>query len=487
MSNKLFYYCSLVILILVVMSVSAAAKVEFSQELYKELAQGKNKAPYIKLPDYKRIELDNKLVLYVVEDDSYPTVEVTGYIEGGQRQEKKEIAGISKFMFEMMNTGTQNYGQQELAKYKELHGIDFGFSVKKDYYKFSGSALSSDKKDLLSLIADILQHPDFKADYYQRIKQETKRGLAQAKTRQGSLLDMYFAKNIYHNHPYSFANNYDLRLQTLANITPQSLKQFYQQNIAPNNVILGVVGDVDADKIEKLVKDEFASWSEKEVKLKERQLKMDTSPQNKILVVNKPDATQAKIRMGYNFYRSGFEDRIAFKMANRVYGGGSFSSRLMKNLRSDKGYVYSIYSRPEYNRWGGIYYVNTEVKPNRVHQTIKAIKEEMSAIKTAKNKITKKELEENINLYNALLPKSYQQQVDILGQIIYNAEIRGRQVDYVNQFITEYNQLTASEVQQTFAQHTYPQRFLTVIVANKKEVVPQFKAQGIDIEVVNPN
>ena len=485
MGNKSVWSFSLILLILLILSTSVAAEVDFNQQLYQKLSQGKNEAPYIKLPDYKRIELDNKLVLYVVEDHSYPTVEVTGYIRGGQRQETKKIAGISEFMFEMMNTGTKNYGQQELARYKELHGIDFGFSVKKDYYKFSGSALSSDKKALLSLVADILQQPDFNANYYRRIKQETKRNLAQAKTRQSSLLDMYFGKNIYQDHPYSFANDFDLRRNALANITPQQLQEFYQQNIAPNNIVLGVVGDIEADRIEQLVKQKFGSWPEEKVKLKTPQLKMDTAPRNEIIVVHKPDATQAKIRLGYNFYSSGFKDRIAFKMANRVYGGGSFSSRLMENLRSDKGYVYSIYSRPEYNRLGGIYYVNTEVKPNRAYQTITAIKNEMKAIKSGSNKIEKQELQQNINLYNALLPKSYQQQVDILGQIIYNSEIRGRKVDYVNYFIKEYNQLTASKVQQTFAQHSYPERFFTVIVANKNEVVEQFKEQGINVKVIN--
>ena len=365
---------------LVIASTSTLAKVDFDQQLYRELAQGKNEAPYIKLPDYKRIELDNKLVFYLVEDHSYPTVEVTGYLKGGRRQESKQLAGITNFMFEMMNTGTKNYGQQELARYKELHGIDFGFSVKNDYYKFSGSSLSSDKKTLISLIAEILRKPNFKADYYQRIKEETKRGLAQAKTRQDSLLNMYFFKEIYEGHPYSFAYDYDLQREALANINPNSLKKFYQNNIGPNNLTIGIVGDINIEEIKRLVKEEFGSWSQKEIKLKQPELKMDSLAQNKIKVVNKPDASQAKIRLGYNFYNNKFEDRIAFKMANRVYGGGSFSSRLMENLRSDKGYVYSIYSKSNYYRLGGAYYIETEVKPNKAYQTVKAVKNEMLEI-----------------------------------------------------------------------------------------------------------
>ena len=487
MKNKSFRYLSLLLLLVVFISGIGSAKVKFDQQLYKKLAEGKNEAPYIKLPDYKRIELDNKLVIYLVEDHNFPTVEVTGYIDGGRSQETESVAGISDFMLQMMNTGTQNFGQQELARYKEINGLDFGFSIQNDYYKFSGSSLTTDKEKLISLVADILRNPDFDANYYSRIKQEISRNLAQAKTRQSSLLNMYFMKNIYQDHPYSYANDYDLRQQTLKDITAKKLQNFYQQNIAPNNVVLGVVGDIDSNKLANLIKEKFGSWEEEKIDFKTPKIKQAAKNKSQIILVHKSDATQAKIRMGYNFFAAGFKGRIAFKMANKVYGGGSFSSRLMEDLRSDKGYVYTVYANQSYNRYGGAYYVNTEVKPSKTYQTIKIVKEKMSAIKNGENKITEKELAENINLYNALLPKSYQNKVDVLGQVIYNSEIRGRKVDYINQFINKYNQLTAQKAQQTFAKYSYPNKFFTVIVGNKEEILPQFKSENINIKVINPN
>jgi zinc protease len=486
MKNKLLRYFSLALVVLIVTSATAVAKVEFSPELYKNLSQGKNKAPYIKTPDFKRIELDNKLVIYLMEDDSLPTVEITGYIPGGRSQEEKKLAGISDFMLRMMNTGTQNFSQQELTRYKELRGIDFGFTSKNDYYKFSGTALSTDTESLISLVADSLRNPDFEADYYSRVKQELARTLAQVKTQQDSLVNMYFDKMTYQNHPYSFASNYSLRQQALSNITPNQLSKFYQQQIVPNNIVLGVVGDIDVNRVEKLLKENFASWQEGELNFKHPKLDDKPSKQSQIIVVHKPDATQAKIRMGYNFFSTGFEEEVAFKMANRVYGGGSFSSRLMNNLRSDKGYVYSINSQVSYNRYGGQYYINTEVKPNKANQVLEEIRTEMLAIKRGKQKITSKELEQNINLYNALLPKSYQTKFDILDQVIYNSEIRGRKVAYVNQFITDYNQLTTQQVQQAFVNYTFPNRLSTVIVGNKEDIVPQFKSKNIDFKVINP-
>lgn len=464
------------------------AEVDFSQKLYQELAQNKNKVPYIQTPDYKRIEFDNRLVVYLVEDHQLPTIEVTGYIKGGRVQETKEVAGISSFMLRMMNTGTQKMGEQKFDRYQELYGIDVNFSVSHDYYSLSANSLSTDKTELITLLADILRQPKFKADYYQRIKKELARSLEQATTQQDSLLNMYYYKNIYPDHPYSFASNIDLRKQALRKITPNRLQKFYEQNIAPNNIVLGIIGDFKADQMESLLQKEFADWQRQEIKNKAPEVKRDKKTHGKIMLVNKPDATQAKLRMGYNFFNHQFSKRVAFKMANFVYGGGDFSSRLMENLRSERGYVYGVHSSVNHHRLGGTYYVETSVKPDKSLQVIKAVKKEMRAIKNEDQPIKEDELFEIVNLYNGwLLPKSYKDKVQVLRDVIYNCEIRGRQPDYFNQFISQYNDLTAEQVQKAFKEFTYPERFFTVIVGNKEDILPVFKKAGIEVEVVKPN
>lgn len=473
----------IVIISLLAVQTSYAA-VEFDQKLFKKLAEKKNKIPQIDIPDYKKITLDNGMTIYLVKNDKLPIVELTGYIKGGSSQERKDISGISDFMFEMMNTGTKNLSEQEFSRYKELNGINFGFGVKKDCFKFKGNALSTDKEALISLTADILQKPKFDAKYFKRIKQETKRKLAQAKTEDDSLLKMYYYRNIYKDHPYSFSNDLDLRMAALENITPSSLKKFYHRNIAPNNIALGIIGDIDVDQMGKMLKEHFGDWPKRKVKIKHPKVKTNKDNYNKVILVNKPNATQATIMMGYEFFSSDFEDRVAFKMANRVYGGGDFSSRLMENLRTEKGYVYSIYSCGRYHKLGGDYYITTEVKPTKSYETIAAVKKEMLSIKKGKNKISEDELFKIVNRYNALFPKTYKSKLSILNKVIYDTEIRDIEPDYINKYIQQYNNLDAAEVQKAFKKYTYPDRFLTVIVGKKGKILPQFKKKGIDLKVV---
>jgi zinc protease len=171
-------------------------------------------------------------------------------------------------------------------------------------------------------------------------------------------------------------------------------------------------------------------------------------------------------------------------MANLIFGSGDFSSRLMDNLRSRMGYVYGIASGVSYNQQGGLYYITTDVAPAKAYETIEAIKAEMLAIKEGKQKITEEELFKKINLYNAFFPKRYNTQISVLAELMYNQELMGKEKDSINCFIREYNELTASRVQEVFTAHTYPERFLTVIVGKKDDLLPVFAEQGLAVELV---
>lgn len=460
------------------------AKVEFSQELFEELASNINVIPHIETPDYKRVELENGMVFYLAEDKKLPVIEVMGYIKGGMSQETPELAGISSIMARLMNTGTKNYSELELARYKELNGLTFNISSSHDRYNFSANSLCDDQKELFTLIAEVLKNPEFAGDYFGRIIQEYYQALLQHYYYDSSLLEMYFNTAIYGNHPYGYSDNLGLVVSALQTMTPAALEEFYQETIDPANIMMAITGALDLAEMESLIRETFADWESKGVELKEREIAPDERNYHRVILVNKVDATHAKMKMGYNFYDYKYQDRAAFTMANLVFGGGDFSSRLMDDLRSKKGYVYGIYSGVSFNKLGGLYYITTDVAPEKAYETMGEIKDEMLVIKEGKKKISEDELFRIVNLYNAFFPKTYKEQISILTEIMYAREILGEEENYLNDFIEEYNELTAARVQEVFTQDTFPERFLTVIVGKKEDVLPAFQEQGIEVEVI---
>jgi zinc protease len=171
-------------------------------------------------------------------------------------------------------------------------------------------------------------------------------------------------------------------------------------------------------------------------------------------------------------------------MGNRIFGSGGFNSRLMKNLRSDKGLVYGTNAQVRYHDYGGSYHINLSLDPKKALAGMEAVKEEMLKIKSKTDPFAEKELFENVNLYNAVFPKAYQHQIDVLDELVYQMEFYNSSEAYINNFIKQYNGLEVEEVQQIFAEELYPEILFTVIVGPKEEILPQFKEAGIEVEVI---
>ena len=484
MLKRKFSIVIYLILISVIFLPPVKAKVELNEDLFYELMKIENNKPEIKIPEYKKIKLDNGLIAYLVKDSDFPIVEVTGFIKGGRRQENLDIAGISDIMVKMMSNGTKNLSEEEYARQKEIHGIDINFGINNDTFDFRANALSSQINNLLSLLADSLKNPNFEATYFRRILQEQNQYLAQATVQPNQLLNSYFFKNIYNNHPYSFANNIKLKKSNLRTYNPNKLREFYNDSISPEKMIIAIVGDINIKNTKNILEDNFADWKKKDIDIKNTEVEEMTYNINEVIIVDKQDSDQAHMKIGHNFPGYDFKRDTAFLIGNRIFGQGGFSSRLMEEIRTKKGYAYSIYSNTSYNKNGGVYYISTKVDAEKAPKVINAVKEEMRAIKTAKKEITEEEVTENINLYNGLLPSNYKYLVSIMNGYIYETVLLGEKNDYLNSFIEEYNSLTDSEVQRVMADKLQPDKLLTVVVGNSKKLKPVFEDAGYEVRII---
>lgn len=481
------YKKQIIVLILILFLLSAFNSVqafEFKEELFLELADAVNEIPEIGAPDYSVLELENGLKVYIAEDPKLPLIEIRAYLEGGTVEEDKNNTGISSLMAELMNLETKNYSENELARYKEINALSLKISADYDRFNISANSLNTEADKLISLMAEVMQRPKFEGDHFKRTVNEYQQLYRQQFYNDSALLNMHFFKNLYGAHPYGYNNDFNLILDFLKDVEAEDLQQFYQQTINPEDLIIAVSGDFKSAEIKELFRSNFKDWQNSNFKAEKKYVNVNPAVHNKILIVNKADATQAKMRIGHNFYSSKFPKRTAFLMGNRIFGSGAFNSRLMENLRSDKGYVYGVNAQTKYNDYGGAYFVNLSVKPERALDSLRAVKEEMREIKNNENPFTDKELFENINLYNAVFPKAYKEKISVLDELMYQIEIRDKSKDYINNFIEQYNGLTAPEVQQIFAEEIYPEIMMTVIVGPKNEIIPVFESEGVDFEVI---
>jgi zinc protease len=481
--NKIIIY-TLIIVLALSLSVSAGPQ-NFSPEFFRELADVVNEKPEIEVPDYEILELDNGMRFYLAQSQSLPIFEIRGYIDGGKINENKDNAGITSLMTEIMLLATENHGESELSVFKEINALSLNLGTASDRISISGNSLNTESSELISLLTEVLRRPKFEGDHFERTVKEYQQLYRQQFYNDSALLDMYFFKNIYGAHPYGYNYNYNLILDFLSQVDSEEVNNFYQKVINPEDIVIAISGDFDVENIKEELRNSFSNWENSKDNLSKNYVNVNPEIHQKIIVVNKADATQANIKMGYNFYTSKYPKRIPFMMGNRIFGSGSFNSRLMENLRSDKGYVYGINAQTRYNDYGGAYFINLSLQPEKALAGMKAVKKEMLKIKNKKEPFQKEELFENINLYNAVFPKAYQHQIDVLDEIIYQKEFYNHSDNYLNNFIKQYNGLEVEEVQKIFAEDIYPNIFFTVIVGPKEKILPQFEEAGVEVEVID--
>lgn len=485
--NKIIIY-TLVILVLLTLNLSASSQISaqnFNPEFFRELADVVNKKPEIEIPDYQLLELDNGMKFYLAQDKSLPIFEMRGYINNSKINENKNTAGITSLMTEIMLLATENYNESELSLFKEINALSLNLSAGSDRISISGNSLETEKSELISLLAEVLRRPEFKGNHFERTVNESKQYYRQQFYNDSALLNMHFFKNLYGKHPYGYNYNYNLILDFLNQVKPAELENFYKKTIKPEDIVIAVSGDFEIKRLKEELQNNFSDWENNEGDLTKDYVNINPKLQQKIIIVNKADATQANMRMGYNFYSSKFPKRIPFMMGNRIFGGGSFNSRLMENLRSDKGYVYGINAQTRHHEFGGAYFINLSLAPEKSLAGMQAVKEEMLKITTGEKPFAEEELFENINLYNAIFPKAYQHQIDVLDEIIYQIEFNNNSDNYLNNFIKQYNGLEAAEVEKIFAEELYPEIIFTVIVGPADKIRPQFEKAGIEVEVIN--
>src|SRR6056297_760410 len=105
-----------------------------------------------------------------------------------------------------------------------------------------------------------MRNPKFDRKYYRRIMMERYKNLSQAMTQEVPLRDMYFYRNLFTGHPYSFSHDLELQSNSLANITPKRIMKYYNNKLAPNVVSFGIVGDFEAKEMKKMIEKNFADW-----------------------------------------------------------------------------------------------------------------------------------------------------------------------------------------------------------------------------------
>ena len=291
----------------------------------------------ITLPDYERVELDNGTVLLLSEKHDVPLIGMRAVIRGGAATDPEGRGGLAGLLATVLQKGA---GTRDAAEFAEaVAGVGGSLSASADLESISVSAefLSRDVELMIELVTDMVMQPMLSEEEFDK---ERARAIALIQAAKGSdpsrLMPAYANAFVFGNHAYG--NPPGGSEATLAEISHEDVKQYYEAFFGGDRLIISVVGDFDREAMKAKLTSVFGGWEPAAAKSPVLAAPaLIAAP--RVLLVDKPDATQTYFWIGNIGVAVDYPRRAELDLANTVFGG-RFTSMLMTALRVEGGLTY---------------------------------------------------------------------------------------------------------------------------------------------------
>ncbi len=417
-----------------------------------------------KLPKIETFRLENGLKIYFVHKNTLPISQFNLIVHSGSRFDPKKKNGLSQLTTMLLDEGAGNYSGLEIDNIIESLGSILSIDSTKEYTSISLLTLTENIYKSLEIFSLIAQSPNFNKADFNREKEKLLTHILQQNDNPAFLANMVFKNALFNKTPYQFPTVGFV--DSVKSITNQKVKSFYKNNFIPDNSSLVIVSGLNKNKIYSLVEKYFGNWnSVNESKVLNINFKKS---EKKIILVNKPGASQCELRIGHIAKPRKSEDFYATSVLNTILGG-QFSSRINLNLREDKGFTYGAHSSFNYNSFGGYFSVSTSVKTENTGEAIKEVLFELENIKTT---ITNKE----VKFAKSYLIRRYPALFETYSQLSSNLSlipIFDLDENYFNNYAAIISKISHKEVQKAAADNLLTDNLTIVVVGDKKKLGKQ--------------
>jgi zinc protease len=435
-------------------------------------------SPLVKIPEYWTETMANGMKVIGTKSDEIPTVAVQLTINGGHKMEANDPtkSGLASMTASLMNESTDNYTSEAISE--ELRKLGSSISVSSGNTSTSVSVRSL-KKNLsatLKLMEEKLMHPKFTQEDFDRAKKQQLEGVKAQEKQPTAIANVAYSRLLYGDeHIMSVpANGIE---ESVTKITLDDVKAFYAANYSPSISELVIVGDVD----KKEVMDQLAflkSWEKTSVKVPVMPAPQ-TVDKTKIYLVDKKEAPQSEIRIGYMTDLKYDATGEYYKSTLMNYTlGGAFNSRINLNLREDKGYTYGARSYFSSNADAGPFTASAGVRGNVTDSAVYEFMKELTEFR--KDGITEGELsflKKSIGQRDARSYEAPYQKAGFLRRIV-QYDLDKNFVDEQNKII---NEITKRDIDALAKKYLQVDNMNILVVGDKETVKPGLARLGYEI------
>ena len=429
-------------------------------------------APEIHLPVPAEFTLENGLKVLLVEDHALPVLSVSLVSRAGSENNPDGKSGLATLVSEVMGDGTVSRDLSKLAQDQEKIGTRIGTGSGLESGSISMSLLTYHASEGMELLADVAQHPAFRAEDVERRKQQRLVRIGQETDNVQSMAMRVGPKLIFGDSPYGQPGNGTV--DSVKSIAGGDLSSFYASHYGPKDSALILSGDVTRAEAERLARMYFGKWAAETA----APAMIPTPPApaaTHVVIVDKPGAPQtALMAFGLGVPQSS-PDLDTIRVMNYTLGA-SFASRINMNLREVHGYTYGARSDFGVYREGGFFYAGGLVRTN---VTADAAKEMMGEIR---NFPVKPSTPEELSAAKEALIRSLPGSFETTGSIssaLSSIFLYNRPLDYYAKLPAKYEAVTETDIAHAAQRYLHPDQLVIVTAGDRSKIEQSLKDAGL--------
>jgi zinc protease len=409
--------------------------------------------------------LANGMQVVLAESRAFSKISAQLFFRSGNAAVAHSAPGLAEMTATVVRTGTASRSSRRIEEDLRRLGANLRTSAGADTSAISVSGLSEFPEGLLELVADLARHASFPENEFERERRQRIEELRVERTTPGFLASERMRRVLFGEHPYAIIAPAE---EQVARYRKEQLEAFYRKNYSPASALLILVGDFESEAMLERVGKVFGDWAAGQPELSAPPAPPRHSGRH-VHLVHLPGTVQTEVLVANLAITRRHADWYRLVMANSILGG-AFHSRLVANIREQKGYTYSPHSGINVLRQYGYFNIHAAVRHEVVAATLTEMFYEMDRIRSLP--VTAEEIESARNYLCGIFSLGVATQDGLLGQLsaVYLDRLPE---DYLETYRERIRALTVDDVLSAARRHFDSANAQIILVGDREQVAAQ--------------
>jgi len=412
--------------------------------------------------------LPNGLRVIVTRQTAIPKVSILLSVLSGYSNDPADQTGLAALTAGLIQEGTKTKNSRQIRRDAFGMGGTITAAASQDFTTVAVRGLSEFAPRLIDLVADVAMNPTFPEDELVILKQQHLQGVQQQKASPQALANRIFRQMLFGDHPYARTSETEASLKLLDRA---KVAAFHAAHYRPNNAFLLIVGAIEPDVTMASVEKTFGGWARAEVPKPSFAAAPPLSGRH-LYFVQRPNSVQSSISLGNIAIKRSDPRWFELMLANTVYGG-AFNSRIVRNIREEKGYTYSPQSALTGFADAGFYRFAADVRNEVTGATLTEVFKEIDKLRAEGS--SGAELQGAKSYVRGIFPIQTATQGG-LAQLLNSVYVFGLPKDYPETFVGKISALTPEQVKTGASALLGSDNSVIVIVGDYTKVKDQLSA-----------